>query len=116
MLNAPNFFVCNNLQLSRQFANVCKGWVFMPFHRMKSVLFYFISTSLMIRPRMVLELGTFSGYSALSMAEGIEEESELHTFEIFVEQEDFIRKWFDGSKYADKLHLISVVSDIRYQF
>ena len=51
----------------------------------------------MIRPRMVLELGTFSGYSALSMAEGLGEGAELHTFEIFDEQEDFIRKWFDGS-------------------
>ena len=57
----------------------------------------------MIRPRMVLELGTFSGYSALSMAEGLEEGAQLHTFEIFDEQEDFIRKWFDGSKYAHKL-------------
>lgn len=59
----------------------------------------------MIRPKMVLELGTFSGYSALSMAEGLEEGAELHTFEIFDEQEDFIRKWFNGSKYAHLLHL-----------
>lgn len=59
----------------------------------------------MIRPRMVLELGTFSGYSSLSMAEGLEGDAELHTFEIFDEQEDFIRKWFDGSPYHDRLHL-----------
>ena len=59
----------------------------------------------MVAPRRVLELGTFSGYSALSMAEGLEDGAELHTFEIFDEQEDFIRKWFDGSKYANKLHL-----------
>ena len=45
MLNAPNFFVCNNLQLARQFANVCKGQAFMPFHRMKSELFYFVSSA-----------------------------------------------------------------------
>ena len=59
----------------------------------------------MIKPRMVLELGTFSGYSALSMAEGLEDGAELHTFEIFDEQEDFIRQWFDGSPYAHLLHL-----------
>ena len=59
----------------------------------------------MIRPRYVLELGTFSGYSALSMAEGLQEDAELHTFEIFDEQEDFIRQWFQGSAYADRLHL-----------
>lgn len=59
----------------------------------------------MVRPRMLLELGTFSGYSALSMAEALEPGAELHTFEIFDEQEDFIRKWFDGSPYASFLHL-----------
>lgn len=59
----------------------------------------------MIRPRRVLELGTFSGYSALSMAEGLEDGAELHTFEIFDEQEDFLRPWFEKSNYADKIHL-----------
>lgn len=59
----------------------------------------------MIRPRYVLELGTFSGYSALSMAEGLAEGSELHTFEIFDEQEDFIREWFERSPYSHLLHL-----------
>lgn len=59
----------------------------------------------MIRPKYVLELGTFSGYSALSMAEGLEPGSELHTFEIFDEQEDFLRPWFEKSPYADLIHL-----------
>lgn len=59
----------------------------------------------MIRPMRVLELGTFSGYSALSMAEGLEDGAELHTFEIFDEQEDFLRPWFEKSDYADKIHL-----------
>lgn len=59
----------------------------------------------MIRPKRVLELGTFSGYSALSMAEGLEAGSELHTFEIFDEQEDFLRPWFENSPYADLIHL-----------
>lgn len=59
----------------------------------------------MIRPHMLLELGTFSGYSSLSMAEGLEHGAELHTFEIFDEQEDFIRKWFDGSSYSDRIRL-----------
>lgn len=59
----------------------------------------------MIRPQMILELGTFSGYSALSMAEGMLPKAQLHTFEIFDEQEDFIRRWFEGSPYASQLHL-----------
>lgn len=36
----------------------------------------------MIRPRQVLEIGTYSGYSALCLAEGLEEGATLHTFEI----------------------------------
>ncbi|MBQ7181737.1 MAG: class I SAM-dependent methyltransferase [Bacteroidaceae bacterium] len=59
----------------------------------------------MIRPKYVLELGTFSGYSALCMAEGLEGDAQLHTFEIFDEQEDFIRKWFQDSPYSERLHL-----------
>ena len=59
----------------------------------------------MIRPRMVLELGMFSGYSALSMAEGLDEGSELHTFEIFDEMEDFARPWIEGSPYGRYIHI-----------
>ena len=43
----------------------------------------------MIRPRQILEIGTYSGYSALCLAEGLEEGGMLHTFEINDEQEDF---------------------------
>lgn len=59
----------------------------------------------MIRPRRVLELGTFSGYSALCMAEGMEPGDELHTIEVYDEQEDFTRPWIERSPYADIIHL-----------
>lgn len=45
----------------------------------------------MVRPRRVLELGTFSGYSALSIAEGLDDGAELHTVEAADELEDFIK-------------------------
>lgn len=45
----------------------------------------------MIRPRRVLELGTFSGYSALCMAEALQPGATLHTVEVDDELEDFIR-------------------------
>lgn len=57
----------------------------------------------MIRPQNVLEIGTYSGYSALCMAEGLEEGAMLHTFEINDEQEDFTRPWLEKSPYADKI-------------
>ena len=59
----------------------------------------------MVKPLTVIELGTFSGYSTLCMAEGLPEKAEIHTFEIFDENEDFLRKWFEGSPYKDKIHL-----------
>ncbi len=57
----------------------------------------------MIRPRNVLEVGTFSGYSALSMAEGLAEGAHLYTFEINDEQEDFTRPWIEQSPWADRI-------------
>ena len=59
----------------------------------------------MVKPLKVLELGTFSGYATLCMAEGLREGAELHTVEIFDENEDFLRGWFEGSPYKDKIHL-----------
>jgi len=50
-----------------------------------------------------LEIGTYSGYSALCLAEGLEEGAMLHTFEINDEQEDFTRPWLENSPYADKI-------------
>lgn len=57
----------------------------------------------MIRPKTVLEIGTYSGYSALCMAEGLPEGAMLHTFEINDEQEDFTRPWLENSPWADKI-------------
>lgn len=59
----------------------------------------------MIRPRMVLEIGTYSGYSGLCIAEGLEEGAHLHTVEINDEQEDFTLPWFQNSPYADKISM-----------
>ena len=60
----------------------------------------------MIRPKRILEVGTFSGYSALCMAEGLEEGGKVYTFEINDEQEDFTRPWIEGSPMADKVEFI----------
>lgn len=60
----------------------------------------------MIRPRRILEIGTFTGYSALCMAEGLDEGGKLYTFEVEDELEDFTRRWIDGSAYADKIEFI----------
>jgi predicted O-methyltransferase YrrM len=60
----------------------------------------------MIRPRNILEVGTFSGYSAICMAEGLEEGGCVYTFEVNDEQEDFTRPWIEQSPVADKIAFI----------
>ena len=60
----------------------------------------------MIRPANILEVGTFSGYSAISMAEGLEEGGHLYTFEINDEMEDFTRPWIEQSPVADRITFI----------
>ena len=57
----------------------------------------------MIRPKLVLEIGTYSGYSGLCIAEGLEEDAHLHTVEINDEQEDFTLPWFQNSPYKDRI-------------
>lgn len=60
----------------------------------------------MVAPKNVLEIGTYSGYSALCMAEGLPKDSKIYTIEINDEQEEFTRPWFDNSPYADKIEFI----------
>ena len=57
----------------------------------------------MIRPKLVLEIGTYSGYSVLCISEGLPEGGHLHTVEINDEQEDFTLPWFENSPYKDKI-------------
>ena len=53
--------------------------------------------SSMIKPKVALELGTFTGYSALCLAEGMEPGTVLHTVELNDEMEDNLRALFDTS-------------------
>ena len=58
----------------------------------------------MIKPQRILELGTFTGYSALAMAEGLID-GEIHTVEIDDELEDFICEHFEASPRREQIHL-----------
>lgn len=60
----------------------------------------------MVRPKNILEIGTFSGYSAICLAEGLDEGGMVYTFEINDEQEPFTRPWLEGSPVADKIRFI----------
>lgn len=60
----------------------------------------------MIRPKNILEVGTFSGYSAICMAEGLDRGGTVYTYEINDELEDFTRPWIEGSPVADRIRFI----------
>ncbi|MBR2638597.1 MAG: O-methyltransferase [Bacteroidaceae bacterium] len=57
----------------------------------------------MIRPKRILEIGTYTGYSAICMAEGLGNDGKLYTYEIDDELEDFTRRWIEGSHVAEKI-------------
>jgi caffeoyl-CoA O-methyltransferase len=59
--------------------------------------------SCMIKPKHILEIGTFTGYSALCMAKGLAEGGQLHTIEIDDELESIAKKYFDKSGMGDKI-------------
>ena len=58
-----------------------------------------------INPKNVLEIGTFSGYSTLCIAEGVSENTHIHTIEIDDELEDFINENFALSPFKHKITL-----------
>ena len=59
----------------------------------------------LVNPKYILELGTFTGYSAICMAEALEEDdAEIHTIDIDDEIEEFTSGFFEKSAYADKIH------------
>ena len=60
--------------------------------------------SKLITPKSVLELGTFTGYATLCLAEGLHPKGEIHTIDVNEELEDFQRKYFDKSGYGTQIH------------
>ena len=59
----------------------------------------------MLRPKRVLEIGTFTGYSALSFAAGLEKDALLHTIEVDDELESLAQSYFDRSEHGAKIRL-----------
>lgn len=60
--------------------------------------------SKLMAPKTILEIGTYTGYSALCLAEGMQKDGALHTIDINEELHDFQRKYFDASPYGDHIH------------
>jgi caffeoyl-CoA O-methyltransferase len=59
--------------------------------------------SCMVQPKRILEIGTFTGYSALALAKGLRADGELHTIELRDEDARLARQFFDRSQYAQQI-------------
>ncbi|GAB3828136.1 O-methyltransferase [Pontibacter rugosus] len=59
----------------------------------------------MIQPKQILEIGTYTGYSALCMAEGLQEGGMLHTVDKNEELEQRVQGYFNESGYGDRMKL-----------
>lgn len=59
--------------------------------------------SKMKSPKTILEIGTYTGYSALCLAEGLPKDGFLHTIDINEELHDFQRKYFDKSEFGNQI-------------
>ena len=60
--------------------------------------------SKLVNPKNILEIGTYTGYSALCLVEGMQTDGVLHTIDINEELIDFQRKYFDKSCYGNQIH------------
>ncbi|WP_333621427.1 O-methyltransferase [Sphingobacterium multivorum] len=60
--------------------------------------------SKLVAPKRILEIGTFTGYATLCLAEGLQEDGILHTIDINAEQQERVQGYFDESAFADKIN------------
>lgn len=77
--------------------------------------------SKMIKPKAILEIGTYTGYAALCMAEGLAEDGVLHTIDINEELETRILKFIAKSEHHDKIKLhignaLEIIPTLKEQF
>ncbi|MCZ2141762.1 MAG: class I SAM-dependent methyltransferase [Bacteroidia bacterium] len=77
--------------------------------------------SKMIKPKYILEIGTYTGYSALCLAEGLHDDGKLITIDINPEQEDIITKSIEGAGLKNKVQFIvgdayNIIKTLPYQY
>ena len=77
--------------------------------------------SQMIKPERILEIGTYTGYSALCLAEGLTENGKLITIDINEELQEFVQKHIDASPYKNKIqqhigNALEIIPTLNEQF
>ena len=77
--------------------------------------------SKLVKPKTILELGTFTGYATLCLAEGLQSHGSIHTIDVNEELEDFQRKYFNLSEYGKQIHqhlgqALDIIPTLDYTF
>lgn len=77
--------------------------------------------SQLIRPETILEIGTYTGYATLCLAEGLTKNGKIHTIEINEELIDFQKKYFDQSKFKNQIftHIgdaIDIIPKLKFKY
>jgi len=77
--------------------------------------------SKLINPKSILELGTFTGYSTLCLAEGLHADGQIHTIDVNEELVDFQRKYFDKSGFGDQIiqhtgNALDIIPELKTSF
>jgi predicted O-methyltransferase YrrM len=75
----------------------------------------------MIKPKSILEIGTFTGYSAICLAEGLVEEGVLHTIEVNDEMENIISRYIKEANFENKIKTyfgdaLEIIPSIKHTF
>ncbi|MBC2846368.1 O-methyltransferase [Winogradskyella flava] len=77
--------------------------------------------SKLINPKSILELGTFTGYSTLCLAEGLHADGQIHTIDVNEELVDFQRKYFEKSGFGDEIiqhtgNALDIIPELKTSF
>ncbi len=75
----------------------------------------------MIKPKNILEIGTYTGYSAICFAEGLTSDGTVHSIEINDELEDFIRNYINKAGFENKIKLyfgdaLKIIPTLNFNF
>lgn len=77
--------------------------------------------SKLIQPKTILEIGTYTGYSALCLAEGLQKDGEIHTIDVNEELYDFQRSYFNQSDFGKQIHqyvgdALEIIPSLKFNF
>ena len=122
ILNYSSKFTSKPSKILTELARETEYKVLMPRMMSSQLMGSFLTLiSIMIKPKYILEIGTYTGCSAICLSKGLIKDGELHTIEINAELEDFANKYFRKAKIEKKIkqhigHALEIIPTINLSF